>query len=177
MTEALPQFLPPIALAALAVRLWLRARRAERELAERDVRQRALLSQMVQLAERDPLTGLANRRAFDRELSQLAASGAHGALVVIDLDGFKQVNDRFGHQRGDAVLRDVARELRRRVGAGGAVYHRGEKVVDLWGGYRDRARTRPWEEDTLVVVYSTSKGMAATTVAVAHARGLLDYDE
>jgi CubicO group peptidase (beta-lactamase class C family) len=68
-------------------------------------------------------------------------------------------------------------ERRRELGAACCVYHRGEKVVDLWGGYRDRRRTRPWEEDTLVVVYSTSKGMAASTVAVAHARGLLDYDE
>jgi CubicO group peptidase (beta-lactamase class C family) len=77
----------------------------------------------------------------------------------------------------------VADEFRRNfvergeLGAACAVHHRGEKVVDLWGGHRDRAATRPWEEDTLVVLYSTSKGMAATAVAVAHARGLLDYDE
>src|SRR3989442_6711162 len=50
-------------------------------------------------------------------------------------------------------------------------------MVELWGGHRDRAATLPWEEDTMVVVYPTSKGMAATTVAMAHARGLLDYDE
>ena len=66
---------------------------------------------------------------------------------------------------------------RRELGAACAVFHGGEKVVDLWGGHRDRARTRSWMEDTLVVLYSTSKGMSAVAVAVAHARGLLDYDE
>src|SRR5438093_3775492 len=141
MTEGVLQLLPVLALAAVAARFWLRARRAERELVVRGRRQRELVSEMVQLAERDPLTGLANRRAFDRELRQLSASGAPGALVVIDLDGFKQVNDRFGHQRGDAVLRDVGRELRRRVRAGDVVARLGgdEFAVVLRGANPERA--------------------------------------
>jgi CubicO group peptidase (beta-lactamase class C family) len=49
-------------------------------------------------------------------------------------------------------------------------------VVDLWGGRRDARGSEPWLEDTLVMVYSTSKGMAATAVALAHSRGLLDLD-
>src|SRR5256714_244393 len=76
---------------------------------------------------------------------------------------------------GDEFRRNF--QQRGELGAACAVYHRGEKVVDLWGGYSDRARRRSWDEDTLVVVYSTSKGMAATTVALARSRGLLDYDE
>src|SRR2546423_11302907 len=76
---------------------------------------------------------------------------------------------------GDEFRRNF--QQRGELGAACAVYHRGEKVVDLWGGYSDRARTRPWDQDMLVVVYSTSKGMAATTVALARSRGLLDYDE
>ena len=67
-------------------------------------------------------------------------------------------------------------ELRGELGAACAVYHAGDKVVDLWGGHRDLARRHPWEEDTLVLVYSTSKGLAVA-VALAHSRGLLDYDE
>ena len=63
------------------------------------------------------------------------------------------------------------------MGAACAVYYEGEKVVDLWGGYRDLACRLPWKEDTLVLVYSTTKGLAGMTVAVAHSRGLLDYDE
>jgi len=50
-------------------------------------------------------------------------------------------------------------------------------VVDLWGGVRDARDGAPWQEDTLVLVYSTSKGLSAMTLALAHSRGWLDYDE
>ena len=66
---------------------------------------------------------------------------------------------------------------RRDVGAACAVYHRGRKVADLWGGYRDRRSSLPWEENTMVLVFSTTKGMASIAMAVAHARGLFDWDE
>jgi CubicO group peptidase (beta-lactamase class C family) len=49
-------------------------------------------------------------------------------------------------------------------------------VVDLWGGHRDAGGADPWREDTLVLVYSTSKGLAAMAVALAHSRGLIDFD-
>jgi CubicO group peptidase (beta-lactamase class C family) len=62
---------------------------------------------------------------------------------------------------------------------GGAccAYYRGEKVVDLWGGVRDGRTAAPWEHDTMVVVHSATKGLAAMTLAVAHSRGWLDYEE
>ena len=62
------------------------------------------------------------------------------------------------------------------IGAAVAAYWRGEKVVDLWGGRRIPDGDAPWEEDTMVVVNSTTKGMSAMTLAVANARGWLDYD-
>jgi CubicO group peptidase (beta-lactamase class C family) len=62
------------------------------------------------------------------------------------------------------------------LGAACAAYYGGALVVDLWGGYRDAGRTAPWEADTLVLMYSTSKGLAAMTLALAHSRGWLDYD-
>jgi CubicO group peptidase (beta-lactamase class C family) len=67
----------------------------------------------------------------------------------------------------------------RRGELGGAccVYRHGEKVVDLWGGVRDRASGQPWREDTMVVVHSATKGMAAMVMAIAHSRGWLDYEE
>jgi diguanylate cyclase (GGDEF)-like protein len=121
MTDAVLGLLLASPVAALAARFWLRARRAERRLASSTRHHHELVTQMVTLAERDPLTGLANRRGFDRALAELSAAGGPGALIVLDLDNFKQVNDRFGHQRGDEVLRDVAGEIRRRVRAGDLV--------------------------------------------------------
>jgi CubicO group peptidase (beta-lactamase class C family) len=63
------------------------------------------------------------------------------------------------------------------LGAACCVYRYGEKVVDLWGGVRNRATGEPWEEDTMVLVHSTTKGLSAMTLAVAHSRGWLDYEE
>ena len=67
----------------------------------------------------------------------------------------------------------------RRGEVGGAVcaYVGGEKVVDLWGGIRNKQTGEPWEQDTMVIVFSATKGLAAMTLAVAHSRGWLDYDE
>jgi len=56
------------------------------------------------------------------------------------------------------------------------VYLRGEKVVDLWGGYRDMRTRAPWEENTLVPVFSVTKGMASMCLALCHSRGWLDFD-
>lgn len=62
---------------------------------------------------------------------------------------------------------------------GGAccAYVRGEKVVDLWGGVRHRETGDAWERDTMVLVWSASKGLAAMALALAHSRGWLDYDQ
>src|SRR5690349_24979720 len=66
---------------------------------------------------------------------------------------------------------------RHEVGAACCVYRNGEKVVDLWGGLRNKAAGAPWEEDTMVLVYAATKGLAAMTVALAHSRGWRDHDE
>ena len=82
--------------------------------------------------------------------------------------------------RGFEAVRDVfADNFVRRHELGGAccVYYRGEKVVDLWGGIRNKETGEPWERDTMVVVHSATKGLAAMTLAMAHSRGWLDYDE
>ena len=79
----------------------------------------------------------------------------------------------------EAVREAFEENFRSRRELGGAVcaYVRGEKVVDLWGGVRDKATRTPWEQDTMVIVHSTTKGFAAMTLAVAHSRGWLDYEE
>jgi CubicO group peptidase (beta-lactamase class C family) len=82
--------------------------------------------------------------------------------------------------KGFAVVRDAFAEnfsRRRELGGACCVYHRGEKVVDLWGGVRNKSTGEPWQEDTMVVVYSATKGLAAMALAVAHSEGWLDYEE
>ena len=76
-------------------------------------------------------------------------------------------------------VRDVFAEnftRRRELGGACCAYVNGENVVDLWGGIRNKTTGEPWERDTMVIVYSASKGLAAMTLAVAHSRGWLDYD-
>lgn len=65
---------------------------------------------------------------------------------------------------------------RREMGGACCAFRRGEKVVDLWAGVRDKTTGAPWEQDTMVVVHSATKGLAAMAVAVAHSRGWLDYE-
>lgn len=86
-----------------------------------------------------------------------------------------------GHvSRSFESVRDAfADNFARRGELGGAccVYLRGEKVVDLWGGARNKETGDPWERDTMVVVHSATKGLAAMTLAIANSRGWLDYEE
>lgn len=62
------------------------------------------------------------------------------------------------------------------VGAACAVYVDGRPVVDLWGGYRDGVARLAWRQDTMVTMFSTTKGVSSVALAHAHSRGLLDYD-
>jgi len=66
---------------------------------------------------------------------------------------------------------------RRELGGACCAYHKGKRVVDLWGGIRDKQTGEPWERETMVVVHSATKGLAAMTLAIAHSRGWLDYEE
>jgi len=66
---------------------------------------------------------------------------------------------------------------RKENGSALTIYYKGEKVVDLWGGYRDALTNKEWEENTKVIVFSTTKGLAALCLATAHSNGWLDYDE
>jgi len=88
-------------------------------------------------------------------------------LVLGDVDeGYGAVADAFRRNFAE----------RGEIGAACAVYRDGRKVVDLWGGYRDGETRRPWREDTLVTVFSSTKGVSGLAMAVAHSRGWLDYD-
>lgn len=104
----------------------MRLREAEAKLAE----QKERIEHLETLSMTDELTGLLNRRgfveAFRRELASAGRSGVGGALVIIDLDGFKSVNDIHGHLCGDWYLRQTARVLKENV--------RGHDIVARFGG-------------------------------------------
>jgi diguanylate cyclase (GGDEF)-like protein len=103
------------------------------------------LDRALQLARHDPLTGLANRRQvrerLDQELARARRAGIPVALVALDLDHFKRVNDTFGHAVGDEVLRATAQALRTAVRPGDTVGRPGgeEFVIVLPGADGEEA--------------------------------------
>jgi CubicO group peptidase (beta-lactamase class C family) len=91
------------------------------------------------------------------------------SILTVDrvASGWEPVRDAFleGFEKGEEH------------GAGVAVYHRGECVVDLMGGWRDKDHTEPYGEDSLQVVFSTTKGITSLAIAMCVEQGLLDYSE
>jgi diguanylate cyclase (GGDEF)-like protein len=149
----------------------------------------ALLGRMIgtrdealeELSDTDALTGLSNRRSFDRrldlELSRTWRYGVKNALVMIDLDHFKILNDRFGHRAGDEVLRRVAAILDSEKRAGDLVVrYGGEEFAAILSdttiseaiNWAERARQRiaacriTWEASNLTVTASFGIAGAAS---------------
>jgi diguanylate cyclase (GGDEF)-like protein len=92
--------------------------------------QRQLRNRLHALADHDPLTGLLNRRGMEKRLTELESFLARHkvpvTLALLDIDHFKRVNDAHGHDVGDAVLRELARELKR--------VFRDSDYIARWGG-------------------------------------------
>ncbi len=105
-----------------------------------------------------------------RELSEsggtMSVAAAHSVEGQVGR-GFEPVREAFADNFSE----------RHELGGACCVWHRGEKIVDLWGGIRNKQTGEPWERDTMVLVYSATKGLAAMTLAIAHSRGWLDYEE
>ncbi|HST55301.1 MAG TPA: diguanylate cyclase [Solirubrobacteraceae bacterium] len=115
-----------------------------------DITERKQMEERLRhLADHDPLTGLRNRRLFERDLRMQVGRcrryGEQAALLVIDLDGFKQVNDVYGHKVGDDLLKSVSMALEQRL--------RGTDLVARLGG------------DEFAVLLCHTDWEAATTVA------------
>jgi diguanylate cyclase (GGDEF)-like protein len=148
---ATPATSEPMRLAAEVARL-------EAELAA----MRARVAELETHAERDPLTAVMNRRGFARELararSYLHRYGGSAALVYLDLDGFKPVNDQHGHAAGDAVLKAVAAALVIAVRASDIVARIGgdEFAVLLWNLSPEAAANK---------ALTLERAVAAATVA------------
>jgi len=117
-----------------AMQLTAEVDRLERELAMARLQMAALEAR----ADIDPLTDVRNRRGFERELVRSLAyvkrHGTSAALLYVDLDGFKMVNDQHGHAAGDALLKEVAQALNRYVRASDLVARLGgdEFAMLLW---------------------------------------------
>jgi CubicO group peptidase (beta-lactamase class C family) len=105
--------------------------------------------------------------------------GVEGVPVVLRVEVPSElvrgdVDEGYGAV-ADAFRRNFARG--EEIGAACAIYQDGRAVVDLWGGYRDGRSRSLWEADTMVSVFSATKGMSGAAMAVAHARGLFDLAE
>jgi diguanylate cyclase (GGDEF)-like protein len=164
---------------AEAVQLAAEVARLERELA-------AARAQMVELAARaeiDPLTDILNRRGFERELKRTLAYvkryGASAALIFLDLDGFKRINDRHGHAAGDAMLKAVAMVLARHVRESDLVARLGgdEFVLLLWNcGEADAQAKAAALEVAVARTTATHAGATLSVGASCGASPLLPLD-
>jgi diguanylate cyclase (GGDEF)-like protein len=128
-------------------------------------------TQLAALAETDPLTGLLNRRGFVGRADGILRTAERTALVVLDLDGFKAINDRSGHHAGDELLRAVADELAK-VGAdlGGVVGRLGGEEFGILLSNCDKAAAQRSAEALRAAVASaqiTSDGLILTVTASA----------
>ncbi len=163
-----------------AMRLAAEVERLERELAAA----RSQLAALEARADVDPLTDILNRRGFERELKRSLAYvkryGPSAALLYLDLDGFKSVNDRHGHAAGDAVLKAVAMVLNRHVRASDVVARLGgdEFVLLLWNiGEADARKKALTIEAAVARTTATHAGATLSIGASAGAALLLPLDK
>ena len=137
---------------------------------------RARIADLEARVDIDPLTDVLNRRGFERELKRSLAYvkryGTSAALIYVDLDGFKPVNDRHGHAAGDAVLKAIAAALVRSVRASDVVARIGgdEFAVLLWNVSGAAAAAKAAALET--AVYSTPVRWGTSTFVVGASAGV-----
>jgi diguanylate cyclase (GGDEF)-like protein len=132
----------------------------------------------------DPLTGLLNRSALETRVTEIQQqarlTGGSLALILADIDRFKQVNDSYGHERGDAVLRDVAYALRKSLRSFELLYrHGGEEFLVLMPG-ADLAEAAEVAHRIHATVAESRPGGLKLTISAGVAAGGgsdLKYDE
>ena len=137
---------------------------------------RARIQDLESRVDIDPLTDTLNRRGFERELRRSLAYvkryGASAALIYVDLDGFKPVNDRHGHSAGDAMLKAVAASLSGNVRASDVVARFGgdEFVILLWNVSASTAETKARALEA--AVYGTPVRWGSSTLVVGASAGV-----
>ena len=136
-----------------------------------------LTKRLQHLSEVDPLTGLANRRVFERELQRewqrLRRGGQAFALLALDLDHFKRVNDNFGHLVGDAVLAQVAQRLQHGARATDTVARTGGEEFIVLMPMSDLDAAQTVAERLRVSVRATPVDTPAGPVAVTLSIGVV----
>jgi diguanylate cyclase (GGDEF)-like protein/PAS domain S-box-containing protein len=141
----------------------------------RDVTDKRLADEQLQhLADHDPLTDLRNRRSFEeeleRELLRNSRYGSGGALLLLDLDDFKGVNDTHGHLWGDEVLRGVARLLSSRLRSTDVLGRIGGDEFAVLLPEADRVRAVKLAEELLEVIreqqFETDRGTLGITTSI-----------
>lgn len=125
--------------------------------AVRSVRVAGELHQAQDQARRDELTGLLNRAGMGRSVAKAVEREGQAALLLVDLDGFKAVNDRYGHAAGDAVLVEVAERIGGVLAAGEvAARHGGDEYSVL-----TPARPGPWVRSRVAAIAAAVRGPMA----------------
>jgi diguanylate cyclase (GGDEF)-like protein len=161
-TPAQPAASPAALLVAEIERLKAELIAAEWKIAELEAR-----------ADVDPLLDVLNRRGLERELKRSLAYikryGTAAALVFIDLDGFKAVNDRHGHAAGDALLKAVAAELAAHVRASDVVARLGgdEFGVLMWNASERQAAARARDLEARIGALRLAHGAAQVSVGAS----------
>jgi diguanylate cyclase (GGDEF)-like protein len=147
---------------------------AEIELLKTEIaRAQRTIAELEARADIDPLLDVLNRRGFERELKRslafLQRYKSEAALLFIDLDGFKAVNDEHGHAAGDVLLKAVARALTRHIRASDVVGRLGgdEFGVLLWNLGERLAAAKARELETLVASVSVVHGAARLSVGAS----------
>jgi len=134
------------------------------------------LKRAEQMVNTDPLTGLCNRRAAQASIRKEIVSGEPFCLAVLDLNGFKSVNDRFGHACGDQVLNEFARGLRRFFRADDAIYRwGGDEFVVVMRGPLSEVRGVLKAGELLEQLVSVSVGGKQMVLALGAAVGVAQY--
>lgn len=157
--------------------------RAENERLKAELAQaRLTIAALEQRADVDPLLDIFNRRGFERELTRSLAYvkryGTAAALVYIDLDGFKAVNDAHGHAAGDALLKAVAGELTAHVRASDVIARLGgdEFGVLMWNATEEQAAMRARDIEERIARLSLLHGRARLAVGASAGAAALRPD-
>jgi diguanylate cyclase (GGDEF)-like protein len=140
------------------------------------------IAELEARADVDPLLDILNRRGFDRELARSLAYvkryGTAAALVFVDLDGFKAINDRHGHAAGDALLKAVVARLKAHVRSSDVVARLGgdEFAVLMWNVETAQARAKAHELENIIAQIVVALGAARLSVGASAGSVALDGD-